>query len=245
MGFFETLGTSVGGIMSAKKNEKAAEKSRKRGLNYVEGLDWTPAYAQDQMSNGGAYQKTQSPLARSYLESVLTGNNPDTTFSGSPNAAYKKEQQAYSKDQMYGTPQQLQQQSAQNAATNPYQTWTPSNPQPGSPASAPGTEPGRAPGAIDYGKEFKVLADMGIGEDDHKKLMDAGMEQDKWRNAPELTQKSGKRGTSTEEIKGQVQQAYQAVLAKMNAGDVEGAKKLYGQLKPYIGLAAGDGGMGF
>jgi hypothetical protein len=100
----ESILTGFGGIagkaVGDKKNRKAAEKARKQGIGVIESLDYEPTYATDLVPQ---YQKTQSPVARSYLESFLAGNNPNMTFSGAPNAGLTKQRQQTAQDQMFGT----------------------------------------------------------------------------------------------------------------------------------------------
>lgn len=123
MGLFESGLGAFGTWLGNKKNVQAAKDNRQQQLDFVGGLNWQPQYSQELM--GSQYQKSKSPLARSYLESILTGNNPATTFSGSPNAAAVKQGQQQSKDAMYGSDAVLQRQSDSNATYNPYTTKTP------------------------------------------------------------------------------------------------------------------------
>lgn len=97
MGLGETLGGVFGGIFGADKREKNTDRERKRRMAILDSLNFQPM---------GATQRANNPMARRYLESFLAGNNPDTTFSGAPNAAATKAQQQQSQDAMFGTAQQ-------------------------------------------------------------------------------------------------------------------------------------------
>lgn len=58
---------------AADKALKAARGLRKENLDLAGQLNWEPDYVSDIMP---AYQRAQSPVARSFLESLLTGANP-------------------------------------------------------------------------------------------------------------------------------------------------------------------------
>lgn len=105
MGFGESMGNAFGGIMSSGRSQKDARKNREMQMEFAQNLPWEPAYASD---TAPTYQKTQSPVARAYLESFLLGQNPDSTFSGSPNAQGVKDQQQLRTNAAYGTPQDRQ-----------------------------------------------------------------------------------------------------------------------------------------
>jgi hypothetical protein len=116
------LGTN---FLRAKRDKAAADRERKANMKLIEGLDWEPMYASETVPT---YQRTQSPVARSYLESFLMGNNPDATFSGSPNAKVVKAQQQQAQNQMFGTPEQRIAQQRAYEATTPWKVQTPTRP---------------------------------------------------------------------------------------------------------------------
>lgn len=69
-----------GKYMQAQADQKAAdqqvrnaERLRQEGMDLAQRLNWEPDYVSDLVK---PYQKAQSPLARSFLESLLTGANP-------------------------------------------------------------------------------------------------------------------------------------------------------------------------
>jgi len=111
-----------GQVKANKENRKAAEEARRQSFNTIKSLDWEPMYASDTVPQ---YQKTQSPVARSYLESFLAGNNPNMTFSGAPNAALTKQRQQQSQDAMFGTMDQRIAQQRAIEQQNPYKVQTP------------------------------------------------------------------------------------------------------------------------
>lgn len=82
------------------RNIDEEEKARQERLKLLDSLDWEPEYASAHVPT---YQKTKSPIARSYLESLLLGQNPDATFEGATNAKYKKAAQQRTMDNLYGT----------------------------------------------------------------------------------------------------------------------------------------------
>lgn len=59
----------------ADRNRKDAERFRQESVDFAKGLDWSPSLVGDVMPT---YQRTESPLARSFLESILTGANPSS-----------------------------------------------------------------------------------------------------------------------------------------------------------------------
>jgi hypothetical protein len=98
------------------RNRRDAKKAAKANRAYVGSLDWEPTYASAQAPQ---MQVSESPVARSYLESLLTGNNPDLTMRNAPNADNTKMLQQQSKDQMYGTvPEMLAREAAEKQRLN-------------------------------------------------------------------------------------------------------------------------------
>lgn len=116
------LGTSY---LQRDRDRKAVADQRKRDLALIKELDWEPMYASETVPT---YQRTQSPVARSYLESFLAGNNPAATFSGAPNAQLTKQRQQQSQDQMFGTMQERIAQQRAMEATTPWKVQTPTRP---------------------------------------------------------------------------------------------------------------------
>lgn len=103
------------GMVQAAKNKKAQREENDTQLNLIKSLDWTPTTTAELAPT---YQRSQSPVARSYLESFLLGSNPDSVMPGDPMAAQKKRQMQYAQNQQFGTPEQrLAQQSAYRQTT--------------------------------------------------------------------------------------------------------------------------------
>ena len=63
---------------AAAEQLKHAEEMRQESFDLANQLNWEPDYVSDLVQ---PYQKTQSPLARSFLESLLTGANPSMVSS--------------------------------------------------------------------------------------------------------------------------------------------------------------------
>lgn len=63
---------------AAAEGLKAARDLRRENLGIVDQLNWEPDYVSDLVK---PYQKAQSPVARSFLESLLTGANPSMVSS--------------------------------------------------------------------------------------------------------------------------------------------------------------------
>ena len=96
------IGATIGKRTAAAKNKKSAEHDRAERMALINQMDFEPMYASAQVPT---YQKTQSPVARSYLESFLMGNNPNATFSGAPNAGATQKAQQSQQNAMFGTPE--------------------------------------------------------------------------------------------------------------------------------------------
>lgn len=59
----------------ADRNRADAERFRQEGMDLAKQLNWEPDLISDIMP---AYRKAESPVARSFLESLLTGANPSS-----------------------------------------------------------------------------------------------------------------------------------------------------------------------
>jgi len=101
-GFGDLAGSAYDARQAQKgllRNVDEEEKARQQRIKLIESLDWDPEYASAHVPT---YQKTKSPIARSYLESLLLGQNPDAVFSGATNAQYKKAAAQRTMDNLYG-----------------------------------------------------------------------------------------------------------------------------------------------
>ena len=109
----DVVGYAFGPVRTAslKAKQRDAKRAMQRQQQYFDLMNFEPQYAT---------QRAQSPQARAWLESYLAGNNPDATFSTDPNAQFKKQAAQASKDQMFGTNQQLIQQG-QDLRNKPFE----------------------------------------------------------------------------------------------------------------------------
>lgn len=132
-GFGEKAGGIIGGIVGSKRQRDEIAKERRRQMQLLEGMDkggaFEPMYASERAPT---FQRSQSPVARSYLESFLMGNNPDATFSGAPDAANVKAQQQSSQNAMFGSPEERMAKQQEYFAQTPWAVKPPSQ------ESAPG-----------------------------------------------------------------------------------------------------------
>ncbi len=168
MGGDNTLGKlygAISGMKEAAKNAKAARDNEKRQLDLIKSLDWKPTTSAELTPT---YQRTQSPVARGYLESFLMGNNPDSVMPGDPMAAQKQRQMQYSQNQMFGTPEQRVQQQNAYRATTPWQI----DPKQVARQQAK-KEESRAASAFTAGNPD--AAALGLDEKLYNKLQDAGV----------------------------------------------------------------------
>jgi hypothetical protein len=116
-GLFEKGFGALAGYFGQRKNARAQQTARKDRMSLVDQLDWEPAYASE---NAPTYQKTKSPVARGYLESLLLGQNPDATWEGETNAKYKKAAQQRTTNNLYGN---VAQRAAESAAVQKETPW--------------------------------------------------------------------------------------------------------------------------
>ena len=166
-GFLEQFGGLIGSAVTNKQNQKAAARARQQQYDTIEKLDWEPMYASQ---NTPQYQKTQSPVARAYLESMLLGANPDAVASTRPNAAVQKGIRQTQQNALYGTPAQRVAEQSRIASTNPYTVRTPTREVMGAQAKE-AVYSGRAPNAAGTGLDaatYQKLIESGAlkeGED--------------------------------------------------------------------------------
>ena len=102
MGIFGTIAGTAGNFMESRANRKDARQAKKDNMEFAKTLDWEPMYASDVAPT---FKRTESPVARSYIESFLMGNNPDSTFKGSINSGETRAAQQAAQNAMYGTPE--------------------------------------------------------------------------------------------------------------------------------------------
>lgn len=86
MGLTKDIATTITKLKESKRQRKDAEKRYRELLATVQAQDWEPTYTADLFKNnqfGGtaSFGRTQSPMARAYLESFLSGSNPNAMSS--------------------------------------------------------------------------------------------------------------------------------------------------------------------
>lgn len=119
---FKEGGRLFGESRRVKNDREAAEKDRKERFKLIESMDFQPTYASQTTPT---FRRTESPVARAYLESMLLGNNPDSTFSGAPNAAAQKNVQQRAQNSMFGTPEQRAARQAEILGETPWAVQAP------------------------------------------------------------------------------------------------------------------------
>lgn len=87
--------------LQQKSEQEQAQKAMQRQKAIFGATDFNPQYVT---------KRAQSPQARAYMESFLSGSNPDAISSVTPNANIKKAAAQNQKDAMFGTNDQLIQQ---------------------------------------------------------------------------------------------------------------------------------------
>lgn len=159
---FKDVGTTWGAARAAKKDRKAAEEDRKQRMAMINNMDFEPMYASQTTPT---FQRTQSPVARSYLESFLMGNNADSTFSGSPNAAAKKGVQQRAQNQTFGTPEARAQQQQQILKETPWAVQAPTRPVVGEQSQS-----------ASFVAQYPAMATLGIdSEEKYQKALASGV----------------------------------------------------------------------
>lgn len=98
----------------AKKDLANAQQMRQQGMDLAGKLNWEPNYVSSMI---GPYQKTVSPIARSFLESLLTGASPSNVQGTRLGADRQKAAAQSNFDQQFGGWDALQarQQAAEQA----------------------------------------------------------------------------------------------------------------------------------
>jgi hypothetical protein len=117
MGVISDLIGAGSSLIAGKAKQKAAHQYQKDQMARIDGLDWEPEYASD---HAPTYQRSQSPVARAFLESMLTDANPATTFSGRHGAQQIQQGQQRRFGQQYGDWNTLQQQQRALDADTPW-----------------------------------------------------------------------------------------------------------------------------
>lgn len=123
--FIKSVFNAGFGAKQRKEDRQARDRDTERRFKLLEQMDFEPMYASDTTPT---YQRTESPIARSYLESFLMGNNPMATRSTAPNAQVTKAMQQRQQNEMFGTPAQRVARQQQVQAATPWAVTTPTRP---------------------------------------------------------------------------------------------------------------------
>jgi hypothetical protein len=124
-GPFGTLAAIPGEKKAAKRNAEYAKQQQRAGMQLINELDYEPEYASNHVPT---YQRSQSPVARAYLESFLSGDNPDTISPTAPNAIARRQAAQTRQNAMYGTPQERLAQQNAYFAQQPWKVTAPTRP---------------------------------------------------------------------------------------------------------------------
>lgn len=108
---------------AAQQQLEEARKLRQQSLDLTGKLNWQPKYVSDALR---PYQRAQSPVARSFLESLLTGGNPSAVQSTRLGAGRQQAAAQHNFDQQFGGWDALEAQQRQLAQEAP---WTVTPPQ--------------------------------------------------------------------------------------------------------------------
>lgn len=115
--FVGDIAKAVGLEQQGRSQAKAAAAYQQAQQQRINSLDWEPEYASQ---HAPTYQRSQSPVARAYLESMLTGSNPDTTPTTQHNAPGIQQEAAQRFGNTYGSWGALQAKQAQLDADTPW-----------------------------------------------------------------------------------------------------------------------------
>lgn len=89
---WEPIGKYKGAKDASKEQRKLARETYERQQKAIDAHDWNPELVSERAPQ---YQRTESPVARGYLESFLTGTNPDAIQGTRAGAQFaKKDAQA-------------------------------------------------------------------------------------------------------------------------------------------------------
>lgn len=73
MGLFESIFNAASSWKREEQARKAAQAAQQSADNRMQNADWNPEY---EANIGPQFQREKSPVARAFLESFLTGENP-------------------------------------------------------------------------------------------------------------------------------------------------------------------------
>lgn len=119
---FEKMARGMSGMFAADRNEEEARKLRAQNLGILDSIDFEPEYAS---TYAPTYRKVESPVAGSYLESMLMGNSPDAVRSSAPGAAVQKAMRQGAQNRMFGTPEERVARQHEIDAATPWEVKAP------------------------------------------------------------------------------------------------------------------------
>jgi hypothetical protein len=103
---------------AAKDELDRIEDERSRSLGLVEGLDWTPERVSAAL---GSYQRSKSPVADAWMQSMLTGDNPDAIADTRAGAKRQKAQAQQRFDATTGGWDKIRAEQAEMEKSQPWQ----------------------------------------------------------------------------------------------------------------------------
>jgi hypothetical protein len=120
------IGDSIGAAVGAEKRRKESQRERERAqddreraVEMAADATYDPFQVRDMID---PYQRSQSPVARGYLESFLTGSNPQAVQSIRATAPQQRAQLQGNFDQAYGGWDQLRAKQREMETSTPWAT---------------------------------------------------------------------------------------------------------------------------
>lgn len=104
-------------LRAAKKAQTQARDSQERAVWMAQEQDWNPEYASDHI---GPYQRSQSPIADAWLDSLLTGDNQSAVQGTRAGAQFEKADAGQRFNQNYGGWDALRQKQREVEAATPW-----------------------------------------------------------------------------------------------------------------------------
>ncbi len=199
IGGFGALG---GKAVEGRRNRQAAREARQQQFDMIDKLDWEPMYASQTVPQ---YQKTQSPVATSFLNSFLMGTNPAAVGSTRYGAPAQKAAMQAQENKLFGTPEERLAKEQKIASTNPYSFKTPTRTVGNNKQTSDAIYSGKNP----------IAEKAGIDRSTYKWLLAEGLV---------------KEGKDITQLKGMPESYGTAIRRALEAGDRNAAAEL---LKPY------------
>ncbi len=193
------------------KTLKETKQSRQQGLDLVANQDWEPDLSSDHIA---PYQRSQSPVADAFLESMLTGQNPAAVQSTRLGSDRAKAAATQGFNQSYGGFDALRQRQQAVREATPW-------------AVKPFDQPAITE-ADRRGVQAPGLAKFNITPEDEAALGEFGIKLDPVHGVP-VSQKNGAPIARTAMIGGAAASPdlYKRIATALRSGDTEQAKRLY------------------